>query len=277
MKKWLETMIGGGPWHAWAVETVEAGYKVLLATLLFLVARWLILRTIQAVMLPLLARAQREGESHVFRLRTLEGLARSTTTYALLFLTVVTLLNSVGVPVATLLTGAGVAGLALSFGAQRVVRDVLTGAFILIEDQFRVGEVVTLVLAAGLPQLNGTILEMGLRTTRLQDLSKKQVSVGNGDIVVVINHNRGPITATVEIGVPPDASLDRLRELAGEAVLPEELFTGPALIEGVTALEATRMVVRIAAPARPGRAPEAELFLRQALGDTLRKAEVEIR
>ncbi|MGV3721664.1 MAG: SUMF1/EgtB/PvdO family nonheme iron enzyme, partial [Actinomycetota bacterium] len=84
--------------------------------------------------------------------RTLEGLARSTTTYALLFLTVVTLLNSVGVPVATLLTGAGVAGLALSFGAQRVVRDVLTGAFILVEDQFRVGEVVTLVLTAGLPQ-----------------------------------------------------------------------------------------------------------------------------
>lgn len=277
MKKWLETTIGGGPWHAWAVETVEAGYKVLLATLLFLIARWLILRTIQAVMLPLLARAEREGESHVFRLRTLEGLARSTTTYALLFLTVVTLLNSVGVPVATLLTGAGVAGLALSFGAQRVVRDLLTGAFILIEDQFRVGEVVTLVLTAGLPQLNGTIQEMGLRTTRLLDLAGKQVSVGNGDITVVINHNRGPVTATVEIGVPADASLERLQEVAGGLELPAALFTGPATIEGVTALEPLRMVIRVAAPARPGHAPDGELALRQAFGDALRKAEVEIR
>jgi len=277
MKKWLESIIGGGPWHAWAVEAGETAYKILLATLLFLVARVLILRTIEAVMRPLMLRAEREGESHVFRLRTLDGLTRSTTTYALMFLTVVTLLNSVGVPVATLLTGAGVAGLALSFGAQRVVRDVLTGAFILIEDQFRVGEVVTLVLSAGLPQLNGTIQEMGLRTTRLLDLTGKQVSVGNGDITVVINHNRGPVTATVEIGVPPDASLERLQELAGGLELPEALFTGPATIEGVTALETARMVVRVAAPARPGHAPDGELALRQAFGDALRKAEVEIR
>lgn len=277
MKEWLETIIRRGPGHAWAVEAGEAAYKVLLAALLFLFVRWLILRAIQAVMRPLLARAQREGDSYVFRLRTLEGLARSTTTYALLFLTVVTLLNSVGVPVATLITGAGVAGLAISFGAQRVVRDVLTGAFILIEDQFRVGEVVTLVLGAGLPQLNGTIQEMGLRTTQLQDLAGKHVSVGNGDIVVVINHNRGPVTATVEIGVPPEASIERLREITGALVLPEALFTGPASIDGVTALDATRMVVRIAAPARPGHAPEGELALRQLFGEALRKEAVEIR
>lgn len=277
MKRWLESIIGGGPWHAWAVEAGEAAYKMLFAAVLFLLARWMLLRAIQAVLRPLLARAEREGQSHVARLLTLEGLARSTTTYVLLFLTVVTLLNSLGVPVATLITGAGVAGLALSFGAQRVVRDVLTGAFILIEDQFRVGEVVTLVLGAGLPQLNGTIHEMGLRTTQLLDLSGKHVSVGNGDIVVVINHNRGPVTATIEIGVPPDASLDRLRELATGLVLPETLFTGLASIEGVSALDALKMVVRVAAPARPGHAPEAELALRQAFGEALRQAEVEIR
>jgi small conductance mechanosensitive channel len=277
MKPWLESLIGARRWHEWAAGAGEAAYKVLFAAVLFFLARWMFLRAIQAVLRPLLARAEREGQSHVARLLTLDGLARSTTTYSLLFLTVVTLLNAIGVPVATLITGAGVAGLALSFGAQRVVRDVLTGAFILIEDQFRVGEVVTLVLGPGLPQLNGTIQEMGLRTTQLLDLSGKHVSVGNGDIVVVINHNRGPVTATVEIGVPPDASLDRLRELATGLALPETLFTGLASIEGVSALDALRMVVRIAAPARPGHAPEAELALRQAFGEALRKAEVEIR
>ena len=110
-----------------------------------------------------------------------------------------------------------------------------------------------------------------------QELEAEHAAVGNGDIVVVINHNRGPVTATDEIGVPPDASLDRLRELTSEIVLTDTLFTGPAVIEGVTALEAARMVVRVAAPARPGRAPEAELVLRQTLGEMLRKSEGEIR
>lgn len=251
--------------------------KVLAAVFLFVAARWLALRAMSAVMRPLLGRAQREGETSLARLRTLEGLARSSITYVLLFVTVVTLLSHFSVNVAAILASAGVAGLALSFGAQRLVRDLLTGIFILLEDQFRIGEVVTLVLGPGLPQLNGAIAEMGLRITRLHDISGKLVSVGNGDIVAVINHHRGPILTTVEVGVGSGTPLDRLSQLAGEVSLPAGLFSGPARVEGVAAFDADKMVVRFAAPALPGRAPEAELALRQSLGAALREAEVEIR
>lgn len=277
MERWLDRWVPGGPWHDSLVEGARAGLTLLLGLAVYLALRWGVLRAMDALFRPLLARATREGETHVARLRTLEGLARSLATYVLLFLTAVTVLSQLGINVAAIVAGAGVVGLALSFGAQRLVRDILTGIFLLLEDQFRVGEMVTLVGTAGLPQFHGTVLEMGLRVTRLRDLSGKLLTIGNGDIAAVINHQRGPLKATVEVGLAPDVSLDRARAVISETSLPDELFSGPAEVEGVTVLEKDRVVLRITAPSEPGKAPEAELALRQLLGEALRKAELEIR
>jgi small-conductance mechanosensitive channel len=261
----------------WVFIVGQNAARVALTLLLFLALRWVCVRALQTLMRPLLSRAEREGATHLARLRTLQGLAGSSITYTLLFLTLVTVLGVLGVNVTAIVTGAGVAGLALSFGAQRLVRDILTGFFFLLEDQFRVGEVVTLIGGPGLPQLTGAVLEMGLRVTRVQELNGRLVTIGNGDVAAVVNHSRGPISATVDVGVPPELPPGRIEELVGRLELPEALFTGPASMEGVTALEGSRMVVRIAAPSAPGRAPEAELALRQELGRALREAEVEIR
>lgn len=277
MLEWLDRAIPQGPVHAWLVDLANAGLKALFTLVLFLVVRWLALRAISGLMFPLLARAQREGESSLGRLQTLEGITRSAVTYTLLFLALVTLVSQLGVNVTALLTGAGVAGLALSFGAQRLVRDVLTGFFMLLEDQLRVGEVVTLVGGPGLPQLSGTVLEMGLRVSRLKDISGKLVVIGNGDIVAVVNHSRGPITATVELGVAADASLAQAGDLVAAIELPDGMFSGQAVVEGVSSIEPERMVLRIAAPAQPGKAPEAELALRRAAGEALRAGGIEIR
>ena len=277
MRRWLDQILPAGSWHGWMVDVAEGGLKIAIAVIVFLVLRRLVLRALQSVLLPILTRASGEDLTAVSRLKTLEGLARSSATYILLFGVVVTLLQSFNIQVTTLLAGAGVAGLALSFGAQRLVRDVLTGFFLLLDDQFRVGEVVSLMGIPGMAQANGTVLEMGLRTTRMADLSGKLVTISNGDIGAVINHSRGPVTATVEVGVPADVQLSQVREAMAALSLPDELFDGSAAVEGVTALEATRMVVRIAAPARAGRAPEAEMALRQAAGEALRQRGIEIR
>jgi len=277
MRTWFDRILTAGSIHPSLIFAVEGLLKAALAVLLFVVLRWVAVRGLRAVMRPLIARAGREGETHVTRLRTLEGLARSILTYTLLFLLAVTVLGQWGVNVAALVTGAGVAGLALSFGAQRLVRDVLTGFFLLLEDQFRVGEVVTLLGSSGLPAMNATVLEMGLRVTRLQEASGKLVTLSNGDISAVINHSRGPITAMVEVGVSPETRLDDVRAALSGMPLPDGLFTAPPALEGVAALEAERVVLRIAAPAQPGRAPEAEMALRQAVGETLRGAEIQIK
>lgn len=277
LREWLNRTVPAGPWHAGLVDASELGLSLLLTILVFLVIRSLSMRGLSAIMRPLEAAARREGESSVARVKTLEGLARSVVGYALLLLAIITALDQVGVNVSTLLAGAGVAGLALSFGAQRLVRDVLTGFFLLLEDQFRVGETVTLLGIPGITQLNGIIEDIGLRITRLSDASGKQVIVNNGDIGAVVNHSRGPVMITVELGVPTDAPLERVQEIVESTQLPSALFNEGTTLQGVAALDATRMVVRVSARAKPGKSTDAELALRQAVGRTLREAEIEIK
>ena len=277
MTDWLDRLIPAGATHALLVQSAEIGMKVVLTFLAFVILRWLAVRAISLLMLPLRRRAEREDDSHAGRLRTLESLAVSSVTYVLLFLVVVTILGELGINVAALIASAGVAGLALTFGAQKMVRDVLAGFFMLLEDQFRVGEYVTLVGGPGLPQLTGTVQEIGLRITRMIDSAGKYVVIGNGDIAAVINHSRGPVAAAVEIGVPVDTSLDKLQELVSPLKMDPERFTGPITVRGVSALDGARALVRFEAPSKPGQTLEAELALRREVGDALRAAGIEIR
>ncbi len=277
MRDWLEHTIPFGRFHTWLVDAAESGARILIVIAMFCVLRWLGRRLLRAALRPLVARAEANNGSTGARVRTLGGQAESALTYTLLFLAIVTLVSQLGINIATLLTGAGVAGLAISFGAQRLVRDLLTGFFLLWEDQFRVGEVVTLIGSPGLPQLTGTVQDMGFRTSRLKDITGKIVTIGNGDIAAVVNHSRGPIATHVEIGVSPDVPLDRLREAMAAAQLPPELFSGGAEVKGIAGLEPSRTVFRVAAPAQPGMALDAELALRVAVAEALRKADVEIR
>jgi small-conductance mechanosensitive channel len=242
----------------------------------YVALRWIALRTIVAVMRRLEARVSHEETTGAARLRTLEGLVCSLATYLILFLVAVTVLGQLGVNVSAILAGAGVVGLALSFGAQKLVKDILTGVFLLVEDQYRVGETVTLVGASGIPPFDGTVVEMGLRTSKLRDSAGKLLTISNGDISAVINHSRGPLRATIQIGLAPEVSLENARQVIEAIQLPEEVFSASPKVEGVTSLRKDRVSIRISAPTRIG-AADAELALRQAVGEALRSASLEIR
>lgn len=277
MEEWLRTWIPSGPWQGTLVAAAAVAGKLSLAVVVFLVARSFGARALRATLLPLERRAGRDGESGAGRVRTLGALAQSALFYSLLGITVVTVLGQMGVNVLAMLAGAGVAGLALSFGAQRLVRDVLTGFFLLLEDQFRVGETVTLVGGPGLPQFHGEVLEVGLRVTRLRDTSGRFVTLSNGDVVAVINHARGPVSVSVDVGVAGEIALDTIQSAVAQCAPTEEYFSGPAVLEGLVSVEAEKQTVRIRASARPGRAPEAEMALRQAVVAALRAAGIEVR
>lgn len=277
MNDWLEQLLPAGPWQALAIRAAAFAVNVLVAVVLFLVARWLLRRGLSRVLNPVVTRAAGADPGRAARLRTLEGLTKSTLNVVLIFMLVLFLLNNAGVDIATLLAGAGVVGLAVSFGAQKLVKDVLTGFFILLEDQFRVGETVTLHGIPGGSLTGVEVLEMGLRVTHLRDEAGKLIIVSNGDIAAVVNHSRGPITASVEVGLAPVTDLDRAREALRGMRLPESVFAGPAALRGVTALDASKMTVRITAPARPGEAPAAEMALRREAAQALRAAGLELR
>ena len=277
MEEWLRTWIPLGPWQGTLVAAAAVAGRLSLAVIGFLVARSCGARALRAMLLPLERRAGRDGESGAGRVRTLGALAQSAMFYALLGITVVTVLGQMGVNVLAMLAGAGVAGLALSFGAQRLVRDVLTGFFLLLEDQFRVGETVTLVGGPGLPQFHGEVLEVGLRITRLRDASGRSVTLCNGDVVAVINHARGPVSVSVDVGVAGDVALDAIQSAVAQCSPAEEYFCGPAVFDGLVAVEAEKQTVRISASARPGRTPQAEMALRRTVVAALRGAGMEVR
>lgn len=115
------------------------------------------------------------------REQTLVKLLENVVTYVVSFITFVTVLSIVGINVAPILAGAGVLGLAIGFGAQNLVKDVITGFFIIFEDQFSVGDKVKL------NGFEGTVEEIGLRTTKIKGDNDERHIIPNGSIVQVTN------------------------------------------------------------------------------------------
>ncbi|PGZ96615.1 mechanosensitive ion channel protein MscS [Bacillus pseudomycoides] len=116
---------------------------------------------------------------------TLTKLCQNIVHYVVYFMVVVTVLDTVGVDIKALLAGVSVAGLAIGFGAQNLVKDVVTGFFIIFEDQFSVGDKVKI------NDIDGTIEEVGIRTTRLVAKKGEIYFISNSSITKVVNYSLG--------------------------------------------------------------------------------------
>ncbi len=209
------------------------------------------------------------------RLDTLAGVAKSAVRYVVDFVVLAMALGFLGVDTSSLLVGAGVAGLAVGFGAQNLVRDVLTGFFVLLENQFAVGDHVDLGGA------EGVVEEIGLRTTTVRGFAGDLNIIPNGSLGRVTNYSRGSMRVLFEINVPYEedtskaitvvqAALDEYRAEAGELVTE-----GPKVL-GVSRLGETGVSLMIWARSRPMEhwGVERELMLR--VKQALDRAGIEI-
>jgi small-conductance mechanosensitive channel len=249
-------------------DALGTALRVLATLVLYGLLRRLSRRGIRAVVTPLVMRVDRgTPDSRAARASTLASLLASIANYLLLFVAAVMILHALGLEIMPLVASAGVAGLAIGFGAQKLVKDVITGFFILLEDQFSVGDTIT---AAG---STGVVEEMGMRITRLRDDVGKLVIIANGDISTVVNHSRGPMLVSVDVSVAPATDIEALRRLASEAGeelrARDGLLADAPVVRGVVNFDATKMTVRISARAQPGRQQDAELALRHALREKL--------
>ena len=157
------------------------------------------------------------------------------------------------VNIGPLLAGAGVVGLAVSFGAQSLVKDFLSGFFILFEDQFGVGDVVEI------NGKSGAVERMTLRIVQLRSMDGTVHTIPNGEIKAVSNLTRGWSRAVIEVGVAYDTDLDRAievlrdvgRELAGDEAWRIQLDGEPEVL-GVEGLGDNALNLRLVARTRPG-------------------------
>ena len=157
------------------------------------------------------------------RARTLIGII-STTVSVIIYLTaIMMIITECGVNIGPVLAGAGIAGLAIGFGAQTLVKDVISGFFLLMEDQIRVGDV------ANIAGIGGLVEEINLRTTRLRDVEGKVHIIPNGSITVATNFTRDWSRALVEIGVAYKENVDNVISVLQE--VGEELRNDPAFKE----------------------------------------------
>jgi moderate conductance mechanosensitive channel len=137
------------------------------------------------------------------RARTLGPLMKNVALYTLAFVTLVVILREVGVDVQAILMSAGVLGLAVGLGAQSLIKDVITGFFILFEGLIGVGDTIEV------GQSTGTVEAIGLRVTKLRMLNGAQRIVPNGELTQFANYNREWARAVVDVGVGYDTDVGR--------------------------------------------------------------------
>jgi len=206
-------------WIGDAQEFIHAKlpHLVLVALIGFVLDR--LLRLITARMITV---AEQHAASHgrVFQVKTLAGVIRTTGLAIIGAIVGMQFLDAVGLNLAPLLTSAGIAGVAIGLAAQNIVRDVLNGVLILVEDQFSIGDTVRVAGVAGVVEA------MTLRKTTVRDADGTLYVIPNSQITTVANQNAGFSVATVNVSVDfsahPDQVVALLSRIAQEIRHSEE-------------------------------------------------------
>ena len=190
-------------WHADLLNFVQHGVpKIAVAIILAVVAQQCLAFFVKRMRKRADAMV---GNAHrAAQLRTLAGIIRATGYGLIASYVFIQILGSIGVPLGSFIAAAGVIGLGISFGAQSIFKDMLTGLFILLEDQYAIGDTIKI---AG---LQGSVEDLTLRMTKLRDGDGTLYIVPNSQITTVSNLSRDFSVATLTVSVSTDESPDRV-------------------------------------------------------------------
>jgi small conductance mechanosensitive channel len=187
------------------------------------------------------------------RVQTLTAVFRSLASGVIWFIAIVWILEILGVAFGPLIAGAGIVGVALGFGAQNMVRDFLAGFFMIVEDQFGVGDIVNLT-----DEAEGVVEKVTLRSTRLRDVNGTVWHVPNGQVLRVGNKSQEWARALIDVDVSYESDIERAQALIAETA--EAMATDgkwrneilePPEVWGIEALGLNSVTVRLVVKTRP--------------------------
>lgn len=195
--------------------------------------------------------------------KTLASLLKSIVRYVTYFMAALNILEIIGVNTTSLLAAAGVGGLAVGFGAQNLVKDIISGFFLIFEDQYNVGDYVEI------GGVSGIVDEIGLRTTKLRDFGGQFHIIPNGEITIVTNHSRGMMRALVNINIAYEEDLDKVFKALDDVCQRvkkkrDDILEGPTVL-GISNLGPTEIVVSILARTEPMKQWSVEREIRKAV------------
>lgn len=259
-------------WKPFLKTGVSAFWQILKILILYWVSRHFLSFSIKRSFHLLMKRLPVSSPGQRARLKTLETLSLSGLRYTLLFLISLLLLKVLfpNLDPGSIVATAGVAGFAIGFGAQRLVRDIISGFFLLLEDQFAVGDYVAI------GNITGVVEEIGLRITRIRDDAGRLNILANGDIGTVTNFSRGRYLLNLDVGtsteVPEERVAQIVEEVAHETVDQKTIFR--LILRGPIGGDASKVVYRIDAEVNPIERIPAEINLRRSLRHHFAQAQI---
>ena len=241
--------IGWNEIFDWGEQFLRNAAPRLISITIIIVVTFIALRLLRGLVRRVIKQVleSREGGSREVRQRasTLAALVESTGQYVIYFIAIITILGTLGISLTPLLASAGIAGIAIAFGAQSLIADTFNGFFILMEGQFAVGDFIKVGAHSG------TVEELSLRRTVIRSAEGAAITIPNSEIRTVENLSKGWSRAVIEASVAPDADERRVMEIFTEMLEnihedPEfaDRILEPANILGMTAVEPNRLVFR---------------------------------
>jgi small conductance mechanosensitive channel len=251
----------------------DHGSVIVAAIVLALIAAFFVRRIVPHALRPAVTR-QMSGRSDTEierRIETLSGVIIRTAEVVLFLLALFTILPEFGLDIRPVLAGVGITGIALGLGAQSLVRDTLNGIFILSENQYARGDVVTI---AG---VTGTVEDVTLRRTLLRDVDGVIYTVPNSSVLVAANFTRDFAKVRVTVPVAPASDLAEVRriadevgqQLASDAEYGDRILTPPQFLR-VDSIDANGVGVQVNGTVRPGSQWEIAGVLRARLLEAMR-------
>lgn len=217
------------------------------------------------------------------RLATLEGLIDAVLKLSVFLIGTLMIISELGINTGPILASAGVAGVALGIGAQSLIRDFMSGFFIIAENQYRVGDVIDVFTNVGGIKLTGTVEAITVRTTLVRDLDGMLHHIPNGSIMVASNKTFGLGRINEDIVVDPDTDLKKLettinrvgKELAADEAYEKRIRKAPRMAE-VTGYNERGVIVKILGDTSPGSQWDVRSELYRRLRPALKKDSVSI-
>ncbi|MER5900509.1 mechanosensitive ion channel family protein [Streptomyces mirabilis] len=271
-------------WSTWLAIGLRVLLILVIAGILRVVVRRAITklidrmtRTVQAVDGTALGGLLVNVERRRQRSQAIGSVLRSVASFLIMGTAALMILGTFQINLAPLLASAGVAGVAIGFGARNLVTDFLSGVFMILEDQYGVGDTIDAGVASG------EVIEVGLRVTKLRGDNGEIWYVRNGEVKRIGNLSQGWATAGVDVTVRSNEDLDKVKRTldeVAEAMTKEEPWNerlwGPIEVLGLDSVLLDSMVVRLSAKTMPGKSLSVERELRWRVKRAFDAADIRI-
>lgn len=261
----------------------NTNFRIMIYIVLILLIATISAKIISHAVSRLLSRTIREDmfpskTDRTRRIKTLESIAEAIVSFVVWTTAIIMVMNLIGINTAPLLASAGILGVALGFGAQSLVKDFITGMFIIIENQYRVGDFVEI------QNIKGTVKAVTMRTTIIQDSDGSIFHIPNGSIIVTGNHTMGNNKVSVEISASTETDVELLQKLinktgSAQAKSAEykELILEPLQFSRVKEITGGVVKIRITGKVRSGLQNEIKSKFLTALQNELVKNKIALK